>query len=262
MPRKPSCRSRPIRTFVIGSHAFPACPPGAPRRRPPPRPDPARRSWRGGEGAPSSSQATAGGNAALALRERPLPTDTVEKLDFLPRSQFLRQQAGFKKKALRISAERLTFRCAAAVANWRWQRVALSALQDLRFSDVPHIPGFSTSGNGRTGFFKPVHVKSLPSHAVRALLVARKKLVGQRVTLENQIRGLAGAFGVRLPRGLSSGFAEKAMAAGCGIPGLDGAMRGLLAARDAILKAILAINTDMKSLERSSSACRRLMTIP
>jgi transposase len=114
----------------------------------------------------------------------------------------------------------------------------------------------------RTGFFKPVHVKSLPSHAIRALLIARKKLVGQRVTLENQIRGLAVAFGVRLPRGLSSGFAEKAMAAGCGIPGLDGAMRGLLAARDAILKAIVAINTDMKSLERSSSACRRLMTIP
>jgi hypothetical protein len=26
--------------------------------------------------------------------------DTVEKLDFLPRSQFLRQQAGFKNKAL------------------------------------------------------------------------------------------------------------------------------------------------------------------
>jgi len=31
-----------------------------------------------------------------------LLTDTVEKLDFLPRSQFLRQQAGFKKKALRV----------------------------------------------------------------------------------------------------------------------------------------------------------------
>jgi hypothetical protein len=27
--------------------------------------------------------------------------DIVEKLDFLPRSQFLRQQAGFKKKSLR-----------------------------------------------------------------------------------------------------------------------------------------------------------------
>jgi hypothetical protein len=33
---------------------------------------------------------------------RPLCADTVEKLDFLPRSQFLRQQAGFKNKALRV----------------------------------------------------------------------------------------------------------------------------------------------------------------
>src|SRR5215468_3706932 len=55
----------------------------------------------------------------------------------------------------------------------------------------------------RTGFFKPVHVKSLPAHAVRSLIIARKKLVGQRVTLENQIRGLAVVFGVRLPRALS-----------------------------------------------------------
>jgi transposase len=52
------------------------------------------------------------------------------------------------------------------------------------------------------------------------------------------------------------------MAVGRGIPGLDGAMRGLLAARDAILKAIVAIDADMKTLERSSAACRRLMTIP
>src|SRR5271155_2237884 len=48
----------------------------------------------------------------------------------------------------------------------------------------------------RTGFFKPVHVKSLTAHAVRSLITARKKLVGQRVTLENQIRGLAVVFGI------------------------------------------------------------------
>jgi transposase len=140
-------------------------------------------------------------------------------------------------------------------------RQAYQALRSLAAHKTDRNDARGLAHLARTGFFKPVHVKSLPSHAVRALLIARKKLVGQRVTLENQIRGLAVAFGVRLPRGLSSGFAEKAMAAGCGIPGLDGAMRGLLAARDAILKAIVAINTDMKSLERSS-ACRRLMTIP
>ena len=68
----------------------------------------------------------------------------------------------------------------------------------------------------RTGFFKPVHVKSLPAHAVRALILARKKLVGQRVTLENQIRGLVVVFGVRLPRGLSPAFAEQSSAAAKG----------------------------------------------
>jgi transposase len=52
----------------------------------------------------------------------------------------------------------------------------------------------------RTGFFKPVHVKSLPAHALRSLIIARKKLVGQQVTLENQIRGLAVVSGIRLPR--------------------------------------------------------------
>jgi hypothetical protein len=80
-----------------------------------------------------------------------LPTDTVEKLDFLPRSQFPRQQAGFKKKALWVSAERLIFRCAAAVANWRRQRVALSALHD----QIPIFwrPSFSEffGGSGEPG---------------------------------------------------------------------------------------------------------------
>jgi transposase len=55
----------------------------------------------------------------------------------------------------------------------------------------------------RTGFFKPVHVKSLPAHAVRSPIIARKKLVGQRVSLENQIGDLAVVFGVRLPQALS-----------------------------------------------------------
>src|ERR1051326_6163462 len=100
----------------------------------------------------------------------------------------------------------------------------------------------------RTGFFKPVHVKSLPAHAVRSLIIARKKLVGQRVTLENQIRGLAVVFGVRLPRALNPAFIKKAMQASDGIPGL--------------LAAIVAIDADIRRLVRASDACRRLMSIP
>ena len=114
----------------------------------------------------------------------------------------------------------------------------------------------------RTGFFKPVHVKSLPAHAVRSLIIARKKLVGQRVTLENQIRGLAGVFGVRLPRALSAAFIDQALRASDGIPGLSAAMRGLVAARAAVLAAIVAIDADIRRMVSGSDACRRLMAIP
>src|ERR1700722_11352587 len=41
------------------------------------------------------------------------------------------------------------------------------------------------------GFFKPVHMKSLSAHALRSLIMRVRKLVGQRATLESQIRGLA-----------------------------------------------------------------------
>ena len=65
-------------------------------------------------------------------------------------------------------------------------------------------------------------MKSLSAHAVRALIVARKKLVGQRVTLENQIRDLVVVFGVRLPRGLSPAFAGEVINGSGGVAGREG----------------------------------------
>ncbi len=141
-------------------------------------------------------------------------------------------------------------------------RQAYQALKTLATHKTDRNDARGLAQLARTGFFKPVHVKSLPSHAVRALIMARKKLVGQRITLENQIRGLAVVFGVRLPRGLSPAFVEEVIAMSDGIAGLSSAMRGLVAARDAVLAAVAAIDADMKRLVRASDACRRLMTIP
>jgi transposase len=141
-------------------------------------------------------------------------------------------------------------------------RQAYQALKSLATHKADRNDARGLAHLARTGFFKPVHVKSLPAHAVRSLVIARKKLVGQRVTLENQIRGLAVVFGVRLPRGLSPPFIRQAINASDGIDSLSGAMRGLIAARNAVLGAIAAINADMKRLVRASDACRRLMTIP
>ena len=78
-------------------------------------------------------------------------------------------------------------------------RQAYQALKSLATHKTDRNDARGLAHLARTGFFKPVHVKSLSAHAVRSLIIARKKLVGQRVTLENQIRGFAVVFGVRLP---------------------------------------------------------------
>jgi transposase len=69
-------------------------------------------------------------------------------------------------------------------------------------------------------------------------------------------------FGIRLPRALSPAFIRQALQASEGIPGLSAAMRGLVAARAAVLAAVVAIDADIKRMVRASDACRRLMSIP
>jgi transposase len=141
-------------------------------------------------------------------------------------------------------------------------RQAYQALKSLATHKTDRNDARGLAHLARTGFFKPVHVKSLPAHAVRSLISARKKLVGQRVTLENQIRGLAVVFGVRLPRALTAAFIDNALRASEGIAGLSAAMRGLIAARTAVMSAVTAIDADIRRMTRASAACRRLMTIP
>jgi transposase len=143
-----------------------------------------------------------------------------------------------------------------------YRRHAYQALKSLATHKTDRNDARGLAHLARTGFFKPVHVKSLPAHAMRSLIIARKKLVGQRVMLENQIRGLAVVFGVRLPRGLSPAFIKQALRASAGIAGLSAAVRGLIAARAAVLSAVAAIDADLKRLAKASEACRRLMTIP
>ena len=82
------------------------------------------------------------------------------------------------------------------------------------------------------------------------------------MTLENQIRGLAVVFGARLPRALTAAFIDQALKVSEGIAGLSAAMRGLIAARTAVMTAVASIDADMVRMTRASGACRRLMTIP
>lgn len=140
-------------------------------------------------------------------------------------------------------------------------RQAYQALKTLSGHKTDRNDARGLAHLARTGFYKPTHVKSLSAHAVRSLIAARKKLVGQRVTIDNQIRGLVVVFGVRLPSALSSAFKDAALAASDGVPGLHAALCGLFAAREAILTAVSAIDRDIKKMTRKSEVCRRWMTV-
>src|SRR5689334_6588778 len=100
-------------------------------------------------------------------------------------------------------------------------RQAYQALKSLTTHKTDRNDARGLAHLARTGFFKPVHVKLLRAHALRSLISARNKLVGQRVTLENQIRGLALVFGVRLARALTTAFIGRALKASEGVAGLS-----------------------------------------
>jgi transposase len=68
-------------------------------------------------------------------------------------------------------------------------------------------------------------------------------------------------FGIRLPRALTVAFVNQALKASEGIAGLFVAMRGLIAARTAVMTAVAAIDADIRRMTRASAACRRLLTI-
>ena len=86
----------------------------------------------------------------------------------------------------------------------------------------------------RTGWYRPVHVKSQEAHRARALLGARSQLVGMTTRLSNHIRGVLKTFGL-----------------------LPGAVRGL--PFDRRVEILLADRNDLKLIVRTDvTAWRQL----
>src|SRR3954454_15479983 len=200
---------------------------------------------------------TQDGTVIHEVRVPSTPADIVDALKQVPACRRVLFETGRIAPMLYHGLTKLGLPVVCVESRQAYQALKSLATHKTDRNDAPGLAHLA-----RTAFFKPVHVKSLPAHAVRSLIIARKKLVGQRVTLENQISGLAVVFGVRLPRALSSDFIRQALQASDGIPGLSAAMQGLVAARAAVLAAIVAIDADIRRMVRASDVCQRLMTIP
>jgi transposase len=117
----------------------------------------------------------------------------------------------------------------------------------------------------RTGWFKTAQIKSHDAYVNRALLTAREALVGMRVRLENEIRGLLKTFGVMFGKRVG-GFkrrAEEIIAGELAVaPELVPIFEALMQARRDILARIVEFDSRIRGIARRHVTVRLLMTAP
>ena len=73
----------------------------------------------------------------------------------------------------------------------------------------------------RLGWFRPVHVKTIPAQEIRAVLTGRKLLLGKLRAVELGIRGLLRGFGLKVGKVSKSGYEARIRVLVTGHPTLE-----------------------------------------
>ena len=115
----------------------------------------------------------------------------------------------------------------------------------------------------RSGWYRPVHIKSMDSHHIRALLASRKAVLDKCVDLENEIRGLFKVFGIKLPPKLGHGSFDDRVRP---LIETDSALRGyllpVLDARLTLYKTFRELDNRTRHTAHDDPVCQRLMSAP
>src|SRR6202162_4798675 len=114
----------------------------------------------------------------------------------------------------------------------------------------------------RTGWYRPVHVKSFYAHRARALLGARAQLVRMTTRLSNMIRGVLKTFGLRPGPGRGLGFDRSVEALLESAPEIGLIVRPLLATWRQLREQIAVFDKAVRQRVRADRICRLLMTVP
>ena len=114
----------------------------------------------------------------------------------------------------------------------------------------------------RMGWFRPVHAKSMGSQEVRALLVARKQLLGRLIDVELSIRGILRGFGLKVGVVTRKGFEGRIRELVSGHITLERIARAMLSARATLKVEYEKLHKTVLTIVREDAVCRRLMTVP
>ena len=115
----------------------------------------------------------------------------------------------------------------------------------------------------RCGWYSRVHVKSMESHRIRALLASRKAVLSKCIDLENEIRGLFKVFGIKLPPRLGHGaFDAEVRDTIEADQTLSHTLLPMLEARLVLYRTFRELDNRTRKLAHNDSVCRRLMSAP
>jgi len=114
----------------------------------------------------------------------------------------------------------------------------------------------------RVGLFRPVHMKSRHTHALRLLVTNRSALRRKCLDIENEIRGSLKIFGLKIGRVTKYTFEARVRDLISGDRELKAAIAPMLRARSALFKEFNRLHKKVLDTVRKDAVCRRLMTTP
>jgi transposase len=172
------------------------------------------------------------------------------------------------------SAERIVFETG-AMASWLWhelKRVGLPvvcvdarhahAALSVRMNKSDPNDARGLAGLIRVGWYREVRVKSDSSQAIRALLVARSRLVSIRRDLENQVRSLLKEVGLLFPRTIGGQFRTHVLGLIEAGHILRPIVEGLLAVHEQVETQQATLDKRVRAEARADETTRRLMSVP
>jgi transposase len=114
----------------------------------------------------------------------------------------------------------------------------------------------------RLGWFRPVHCKSLPAQAVRALLTARKLMQSKQHDVELSLRGILRNFGLKLGKTTPRTFEGRIRQLVAGQPILQAVADALLAARAVLARQFASLDELIHKTARHDARVKLMMSAP
>lgn len=114
----------------------------------------------------------------------------------------------------------------------------------------------------RTGWFRPVHVKSAQCRSWRALLTARRMVLNKLRDIENGVRALLREAGIKLGTPGRTQFAARVRELAASDAVLAALAEPLLTITETMTGELARLTRQVLEIVRDEPVCRRLMTVP